>query len=192
MKRIAGVIAIALLLAAGLFAQDKPKAAEEVLKLTTAQSAAAHKPVLLEFQASWCSYCKLFSKMLKDEKLAPIFSKHFVIEHLNIQERKHPELANPGGEELFAKLTGVSISNDEVGVPLIVMLDENGKYLVSSLRPTDKSKSGENIGYPVEPEEIDWFMQMLAKSAPTMSADERKTIESYLKTLAEQVKNAQH
>ncbi len=38
-----------------------------------------------------------------------------------------------------------------------------------------------NIGYPSAPEEIDWFVSMLNKAVPTMTADETRTIDSWLK-----------
>ena len=39
-----------------------------------------------------------------------------------------------------------------------------------------------NIGYPGQPEEIDWFIQMMRKAAPNMSQDDLKAIETALKS----------
>ena len=38
-----------------------------------------------------------------------------------------------------------------------------------------------NIGYPAEPEEIDWFMAMLRKGAPAMTIGESAAVEQWLR-----------
>jgi len=43
-------------------------------------------------------------------------------------------------------------------------------------------RNGENIGYPAQPEEIDWFIQMMKKAAPKMSEGDVKTIETALRS----------
>jgi hypothetical protein len=43
---------------------------------------------------------------------------------------------------------------------------------------------GQNIGYPGQPNEIDWFVQMMKKAAPKMSQDDVKTIEKVLRSIA--------
>jgi hypothetical protein len=40
---------------------------------------------------------------------------------------------------------------------------------------------GANIGYPNQPEEIDWFLHMMKKAAPGISAEDLKTIETALR-----------
>ncbi len=40
---------------------------------------------------------------------------------------------------------------------------------------------GENIGYPTEPQEIDWFIQMMKKAAPQMQEENLRTIETALR-----------
>ena len=42
--------------------------------------------------------------------------------------------------------------------------------------------NGQNIGYPSEQKEIDWFIQMMKKAAPKMSLDDLKTIETALRS----------
>jgi uncharacterized protein with NAD-binding domain and iron-sulfur cluster len=39
----------------------------------------------------------------------------------------------------------------------------------------------EGIGYPTEPEEIDWFMTMLKKGAPSLTRDDAQVIEQWLR-----------
>ncbi len=62
-------------------------------------------------------------------------------------------------------------------VPFFVMLDAEGNVIVDSKAP----KTG-NIGFPVDPSEIDWFMKMLAKAAPLMTSAEAKVLEAKLRT----------
>jgi hypothetical protein len=40
---------------------------------------------------------------------------------------------------------------------------------------------GTNIGHPVEPEEVDWFMVMLKKAAAQLSPEEARVVETYLR-----------
>jgi hypothetical protein len=67
----------------------------------------------------------------------------------------------------------------EPGFPFIEMTDENGKPIVNSYID---GKPDENIGYPVLPQEIDWYMEMLKRAAPTLSAADLDTTRSWLKT----------
>ena len=46
----------------------------------------------------------------------------------------------------------------------------------------NSKRQGENIGYPAQPDEIDWFVQMMKKAAPKMAEGDLKTIETALKT----------
>jgi hypothetical protein len=43
-------------------------------------------------------------------------------------------------------------------------------------------RDGHNIGYPGEPDEIDWFVLMMKKAAPKMAQDDLKTIETALRS----------
>jgi hypothetical protein len=46
----------------------------------------------------------------------------------------------------------------------------------------NSKRDGQNIGYPGEPQEIDWFVQMMRKAAPKMSETDLKTIEAALRS----------
>jgi hypothetical protein len=69
----------------------------------------------------------------------------------------------------------------EGGLPYFLFLDSAGKVLTTSIEPARDGKKGGNIGHPSEPHEVDWFMEMLQKGAPKMTADERGVIEKYLR-----------
>jgi hypothetical protein len=97
---------------------------------------------------------------------------------LAVQESEaKKDLNNPGGEEVMAKTGG-----EKAGLPFLAFLDEKGELIVNSMRPPGEGKDkGGNIGHPFQPEEVDWFMVMLKKSAPAMTADEAKTVENWLR-----------
>jgi hypothetical protein len=140
------------------------------------QAAAGHKNILVTFGASWCVNCRLFDKFLADPAIHPILAKVFVFTDLDTGEMesdtRHANI--PGGQKLQAALGG-----KDSGYPYIVMLDPEGSPIVNSIAPGDTGHAG-NIGYPVKSYEIDWFMEMLKKSAPTLSAQETGTIRGWL------------
>ncbi len=92
---------------------------------------------------------------------------------LTVQEHEgKTSLNSPGGDEVLVKTGG-----KDSGLPFFAFLSEKGETTVNSRRPS----SGANIGYPYEPEEIDWFLAMVKKAAPGISRDEADTIERYLR-----------
>lgn len=81
----------------------------------------------------------------------------------------------PGADTLLKSIGGPS------GLPYSAFLDAKGGLIVSSKRPSNVNEDGENIGFPAQPEEIEWFVTMMKKAAPKMSEDDLKTIETALK-----------
>ena len=66
------------------------------------------------------------------------------------------------------------------GIPWMVILDGDGKELVTSDGPKG------NVGCPVAPHEIDWFMTMIARTATNLDTDEQKAIRKHLDAYAQQ------
>jgi hypothetical protein len=60
------------------------------------------------------------------------------------------------------------------------MLDSAAHPVVNSIR----QPGGENIGYPVKPEEIEWFMTMLKRSVPDLEQSEALTVRKWLQNQA--------
>jgi hypothetical protein len=149
--------------------------ADRIMAQAETQAAAEHKNILVVFSASWCGPCHMLDRFLKDSKVVPIFDQSLVIVRMDVGERPHdPHHANtPGGEDLMATLGGAT-----AGYPYMVMLDPTGQPIVDSQRP-DKGKKS-NIGYPDTVPEIDWFMQMMQKAAPSLKPKQLNMLKSGL------------
>lgn len=151
--------------AAAIMAQARNKAKAE------------NKNILLDFSASWCGNCHLFEKFLADPAIHPIMDKAFVMTTVVSGERPgDPRHANtPGGPQFEATLGG-----KDAGFPYIVMLNPEGQPIVDSYRPVTNKAAKANIGYPDLLVEVDWFMEMLQKAAPSLSPPERTTVHNWL------------
>ena len=168
MKPLRLIIAIFTL--STLLASAASPSAEQVLAEAKAKASAEHKAIFLHFGASWCIWCKRLEAFLDRQDIRPVFEKYFVPITLVVQENdKNKSLENPGADKLLTQLGGPS------GLPYSAFLDSKGSLIVNSKR------DGQNIGYPSQPEEIDWFVQMMKKAAPSMAEKDLKTIESALR-----------
>ena len=79
------------------------------------------------------------------------------------------------GTLLLKKIGGPS------GLPFSAFLDVKGALILNSKRPSEKNGAGDNIGHPMEDKEIDWFITMMKKAAPSMATEDAKAIESVLR-----------
>lgn len=104
-----------------------------------------------------------------------ITEKAFVVQRIDVGEFKNDakQINTRGGAELRSALGGVG----EPGFPFFVMTDEEGNSLVNSYR--DGNTSG-NVGYPALPEEIDWYVEMLRRAAPSLTAAELTATRTWL------------
>jgi thioredoxin-related protein len=168
-----------LMFAGSSLAAETPPGADQVLAQARMQASEQHKNIFLIFSASWCGYCRKLDALLASPEVNPIIARHYVIARLSVSEeyrRVNPKPNSPGAEELVSKLGG-----PKGPVPFFAFLDSNGKLIINSCRPVKDKPAGENIGFPVEPNEIAWFMTMLRKGAPDLTRDEALVIESSLR-----------
>src|ERR1039457_6324776 len=143
---------VALLLAAfslsPLAASAEPPCADQLMAQAEAKATAEHKVIFVHVGASWCGWCRKLDAFLDRPDIKPVFEKYFIPVKLVVQENeKNKALENPGADALFKQLGGPS------GLPYSAFLDAKGTLIVNSKR------EGENIGYPAQPSEIDWFIQ---------------------------------
>jgi len=172
-RRWTGAFLLTLALAAVVLAQaGKPPSATQVLDAALKKAKAEQKNVLIHFGASWCTWCKRLDAMLESAQVGKLFHDNYVITHLTIQERDEKvALENPGADQMAAEAGAKG-----AGVPVYIFFDSAGKRLATSMALPD----GSNIGHPATPEEIQAFAGLLEKTAPRMTAAQRKQIVDYL------------
>lgn len=110
--------------------------------------------------------------------MRPIFDRNFITLVLYDGERdadtRHHNTA--GAYELRDAFHG-----REAGLPYFAMLDSNGGIIVDSVRPVyGRRNERANIGYPSGSYGREWFMEMMLRAAPSVTSNERKTIENWL------------
>ena len=171
---LTAVFACTILLANAAFAAP-PDSADALFAQAKTQAQREHKRILMVFSASWCGPCKLYERFLQDPQMKPITEKAFVVQRIDVGEFKNDakHTNTPGGSELRTALGGVG----EPGFPFLVITDDNGNPLINSYR--DGKTSG-NVGYPALPEEIDWYVEMLKRAAPSLSPAELAATHAWL------------
>jgi thiol:disulfide interchange protein len=140
--------------------KSKPVSAHELLSAALAQAKSESKNVFLWFGAPWCSYCGLMSEFLDNADVKPIFGSAFVPIKIDIDRMT-------GGKEL-AEQNG---RRDDDGLPFFVILDGAGQPLGHSRGPKG------NVGFPVEPFEIEHFIKVIADTAKNLSPKQLGGIE---------------
>jgi thioredoxin-related protein len=174
-------LTIGLLASLMLMAAETAPPASVVMDAARTAAAAQHKSIFLIFHASWCGWCKKLDQFIESPEIKPIIDKYFVQARLTVQEQgAKKSLNNPGGDEVMAQAGGKYNS-----LPFFAFLNEEGDTIVNSVRPGEGNAAVRNIGHPVQPQEVDWFLVMVKKAAPAMSPDEAKILENWLRAQKE-------
>ncbi|MDA1106678.1 MAG: DUF6370 family protein [Planctomycetota bacterium] len=127
--------------------------APSVLSASVAEASASGKQVFLRFGAPWCGWCHKMDAWISQPEVSAILSKAFVIVKIDTDRMT-------GGQALLTAHT----KGAQQGIPWFEFLDGTGAALAHSTGPEG------NVGFPVAPEEIAWFADMLTKAGTKLSA----------------------
>jgi uncharacterized protein YyaL (SSP411 family) len=149
-----------------------PPSADTVVAKAVARAAAENKTVLIEFGASWCTWCRSFEAFVKAPDAGPVVAAHYVVVNLTVHEREdRTSLENPGAVALMDAWGG-----QKSGLPFYVFLGKDGRKLADS----NAMPGGANIGFPAVPAEITAFLRLIDSTAPRLTPADRTIVESYL------------
>jgi len=172
-----GVLAVMSLaiwaVSAPMLAQERtPEPASRFVDRAVQRARAEGKAVLIEFGASWCTWCRNFEAFVKSPDAGPVLASQFVVTNLTVRERAEKRaLENPGGDEMMDAWGGA-----KSGLPFYVFLDAEGHKVADSNAMPD----GTNIGFPAVPEEIRAFVALMDRAAPSLTSGNRGILEAYL------------
>lgn len=150
----------------------KPPTSQATLDAALARAASEDKRVFLHFGAPWCGWCHKLEDFLAIPAIAEILGQDFIDVKIDTDRMA-------GGEEMLAKYC-----KKQGGIPWFVVLDSSGKPLATS----DSAKG--NVGYPVEPHEIEHFMSMLKQTVRRTTPEQLDKVHDSLTQRAAEIKGA--
>jgi thiol-disulfide isomerase/thioredoxin len=143
--------------------QATPRKADAVLQAALSEAAKTERNVFLHFGAPWCGWCLRLDAWLARPEVAAVLGKDFVEVKIDLDRME-------GGKEVFKRYN----ASEKGGIPWFVMLDANGKAVITSDGPKG------NIGFPAEDHEVAYFVKMLEAAKRRLT---EKDVEGLRKSL---------
>ena len=109
-------------------------------------------------------------EFLGQKEVAPALAKDYVIIEIDTALMEN-------GKQVADRLR----KSRRGGIPWMVILDATGKELITSDGPKG------NVGCPVQPHEIEWFLTMLRNTARNLGEEQIAEIEAALRAYAEKL-----
>lgn len=162
LTRLPVIVLSLLIVHTNVNAQTKIESADEIIKEAKAEAAKTNKNIFIIFHASWCGWCHKMDTAMNDKSIKSFFDKNYLVRHLTVDEHGDKKnLDTPGANELRTQYHG-----DQQGIPYWFILDKNGKLLADSRLHSDDGKvTGNSVGCPAEPNEVDYFIKVLKKTS---------------------------
>ncbi len=148
-----------------------PLNASEVLKSAQLQATKENKYLFVHFGAPTCGWCRRLEAFLEREDVRTLMSRDYIDLKIDLARMvKGPEVQ----KRISPQHSG--------GIPWFAILDQEGKTLITSDGPRG------NIGYPVSPEEISYFLTMIRKTARTLTPGQIASIETIITDVADEIR----
>lgn len=150
-----------------------PADAERLLADALVKAKAGGQRVILDFGAPWCGWCHRLDAYFARAEVAEALADSFLVQKIDIERTTH-------GAEVMKRYR----KDDSGGIPWYVVLDGEGKP-----HGTADADFG-NIGYPMEPKEIDAFLKLL-ESQGKLDPPRLTTLRNSLEAAAAEIRAGQ-
>lgn len=142
--------------------------AEQILANALSTATIESKYVLVHVGAPWCGWCLVLEEFLDTNK--DLFEENYIVVKIDTVTMLNGQVVS---DRLREERVG--------GFPWMVILDADGIELISS------DSSGGNIGYPIMPNHIEYFMMMIEKTNRHSSQDQLNRIAAALELNAKRI-----